>query len=214
MVVCKRSPQLAVFTSPAVVTTVKLLLRIDLALTADTQTHSRHRVTASLWYLCVTLFAVTQALARRQLSASTLHGVFDARIDLVLNRPIFGPSTCHGTLLVQAFPDTIANFAPHNLPEPVVVICYENLFGFAVLTMPRVTEITDDNGNSILERAFSKEREQFGDLFNPTRVLAHCPPILRAAKQLYASIDEAGLLPASLLALVYTRVATINGCPF
>ena len=80
--------------------------------------------------------------------------------------------------------------------------------------MPRVTEITNDNGNSILAHAFEKERQSLGDLYNPTRVLAHCPPILRAAKQLYASIEESGLLPASLLALVYTRVAAINGCPF
>ena len=39
-------------------------------------------------------------------------------------------------------------------------------------------------------------------------------PVLRAAKQLYASFEESGLLPASLLALAYTRVASINGCPF
>jgi len=80
--------------------------------------------------------------------------------------------------------------------------------------MPRVTEITSDGGNAILETEFASERELFGDILNPSRVLGHCPPILRAAKQLYASFEESGLLPASLLALVYTRVASINGCPF
>jgi alkylhydroperoxidase family enzyme len=80
--------------------------------------------------------------------------------------------------------------------------------------MPRVTEITSDGGNAILEAEFASERELFGDILNPSRVLGHCPPILRAAKQLYASFEESGLLPASLLALVYTRVASINGCPF
>lgn len=80
--------------------------------------------------------------------------------------------------------------------------------------MPRVTEIIEDGGDAILEAEFASERKLFGDILNPSRVLGHCPPILRAAKKLYASIDESGLLPAALLALVYTRVAALNGCPF
>ena len=57
---------------------------------------------------------------------------------------------------------------------------------------------------------------QFGDEYglNPTKVMAHCPPILRAAKLLGASIAQSGQLPQALLSLVYVRVATINGCPF
>jgi alkylhydroperoxidase family enzyme len=44
--------------------------------------------------------------------------------------------------------------------------------------------------------------------------MAHCPPILRAAKLLGASIAESGTLPKGLAALVSLRVAAINGCPF
>ena len=51
-------------------------------------------------------------------------------------------------------------------------------------------------------------------LTNPTKVLAHCPPILRAAGLLGQSIEQSGQLPKALLPLVYVRVATINGCPF
>jgi len=80
--------------------------------------------------------------------------------------------------------------------------------------MPRVREITDDGGDEILVAELSSEREIFGDILNPTRVLAHCPEILQAAKKLYASIDQSGLLPPTLLALVYARVAALNGCPF
>jgi alkylhydroperoxidase family enzyme len=80
--------------------------------------------------------------------------------------------------------------------------------------MPRVPEIHDAGGDPILQDLFAKERELFGDLLNPTRVLAHCPPILRAAKQLGASIEKSGRLPAALLPLIYLRVALINGCPF
>jgi hypothetical protein len=48
--------------------------------------------------------------------------------------------------------------------------------------MPRVSEIEEDGGDPTLVAAFEKEREIFGDLLNPTKVMAHCPPILRAAK--------------------------------
>jgi alkylhydroperoxidase family enzyme len=80
--------------------------------------------------------------------------------------------------------------------------------------MPRVKEIDDDGGDPALKEIFAKEREVFGDLLNTTKVYAHCPPILKAAKQLSASIDRSGLLPAALLPLIYLRVALINGCPF
>lgn len=80
--------------------------------------------------------------------------------------------------------------------------------------MPRVPEIEDDGGHPILREAFAKDRELFGGLLNTTKVLAHCPPILKAARQLSAAVDASGLLPPGLLALVYLRVALINGCPF
>ena len=80
--------------------------------------------------------------------------------------------------------------------------------------MPRVSEIEEDGGDTILKAAFDKQREMFGGLLNPTKVMAHCPPILRAAKLLGASIAQSGLLPKELPALIYLRVASINGCPF
>jgi alkylhydroperoxidase family enzyme len=80
--------------------------------------------------------------------------------------------------------------------------------------MPRVREIDDDGGDPILKDLFTREREVFGDLLNPTKILAHCPPILKAAKQLGASIEKSGRLPAGLVPLINLRVAQINGCPF
>lgn len=80
--------------------------------------------------------------------------------------------------------------------------------------MPRVREIEDDGGDPILKEAFAKEREAFGDLLNTTKIMAHCPPILRAAKALGGSIEQSGLLPKGLVPLVSLRVASINGCPF
>jgi alkylhydroperoxidase family enzyme len=77
-----------------------------------------------------------------------------------------------------------------------------------------VREIEQDGGDPILKEVFAKERELFGDPLNTTKIMAHCPPILRAAKQLGASIEQSGLLPKGLVPLVSLRVASINGCPF
>lgn len=80
--------------------------------------------------------------------------------------------------------------------------------------MPRVKEIDDAGGDPVLEELFAAERATYGDLLNPTKVMAHCPPILRAAKMLSASIAQSGTLPRGLAALVSLRVAALNGCPF
>jgi len=80
--------------------------------------------------------------------------------------------------------------------------------------MPRVREIEDDGGDPVLQEVFAREKETFGGLLNTTKVQAHCPPILRAAKQLSLAIERSGLLPVELVPLVYLRVALINGCPF
>ncbi len=80
--------------------------------------------------------------------------------------------------------------------------------------MPRVREIEDDGGDPILKAVFAKERATVGDLYNTTKVLAHCPPILEAAKELSQAVERSGLLGPQLRALVYLRVALINGCPF
>jgi alkylhydroperoxidase family enzyme len=80
--------------------------------------------------------------------------------------------------------------------------------------MPRIREIEEDGGDPVLADVFRKQRELFGDLLNPAKIMAHCPPILRAAQALGAAIEQSGQLSRGLLPLVYLRVATLNGCPF
>jgi alkylhydroperoxidase family enzyme len=77
-----------------------------------------------------------------------------------------------------------------------------------------VREIEQPGGDPVLKEIFEREQAMFGDLLNPTKIMAHCPPILRASKLLGASIEQSGQLPKLLLALVSFRVASINGCPF
>jgi alkylhydroperoxidase family enzyme len=80
--------------------------------------------------------------------------------------------------------------------------------------MPRISEITQAGADPALQAIFDKERSAYGEPLNPSKVMAHCPPLLQAAKSLTAAIEQSGLLPATLAPLVYLRVATINGCPF
>ena len=80
--------------------------------------------------------------------------------------------------------------------------------------MPRVREIQDDGGDPILREVFAQERERLGELLNTTKVFAHCPGILKAAKELSAAVASSGLLGPQLSSLINLRVALINGCPF
>jgi alkylhydroperoxidase family enzyme len=80
--------------------------------------------------------------------------------------------------------------------------------------VPRVREIDDPGPDPILQEVFAREQAAFGTLLNTTKVQAHCPGIMKAAKSLAAAVERSGLLPPGLLALVYLGVALINGCPF
>lgn len=80
--------------------------------------------------------------------------------------------------------------------------------------MARIGEITEDGGDPTLKPIFDRQRELFGDVLNTAKVMAHCPPILRAAGLMTQAILQSGQLPKALLPLIYLRVASINGCPF
>ena len=80
--------------------------------------------------------------------------------------------------------------------------------------MPRVREVDEPGDDAILRDIYDKERKHFGFILNTTKIQAHCPGIMKAAKQLSAAVEASGQLPGQLLSLVYLRVALINGCPF
>jgi hypothetical protein len=63
--------------------------------------------------------------------------------------------------------------------------------------MPRVREIEEPGDDPILNETFARERELFGAVLNPTKVQAHTPGIMKAAKQLSLAVERSGLLPAT-----------------
>ena len=80
--------------------------------------------------------------------------------------------------------------------------------------MPRIREVEEPGDDPIRRETYAKERELFGFVLNTTKIQAHAPGIMKAAKQLSTAVEKSGLLPPELLSLVYLRVALINGCPF
>jgi alkylhydroperoxidase family enzyme len=80
--------------------------------------------------------------------------------------------------------------------------------------MPRVREVEEPGDDPILKDTWEKEQQVFGTILNTTRVQAHTPGIMKAAKQLSVAVERSGLLSPQLLALVWLRVALINGCRF
>src|SRR6266481_4668587 len=73
--------------------------------------------------------------------------------------------------------------------------------------MPRIQEIEEPGNDPILTDVYAKEREVFGFVLNTTKIQAHRPGIMKAAKALSMAVEKSGLLPPQLLALVYLRVA-------
>ena len=61
--------------------------------------------------------------------------------------------------------------------------------------MPRIREIDDPGDDPILKDLWAKEQERFGFILNTTKIQAHTPGILKAAKQLSVAVDRSGLLP-------------------
>jgi alkylhydroperoxidase family enzyme len=65
-----------------------------------------------------------------------------------------------------------------------------------------------------LRELFERQEAQWGAPLGPTLVLAHCPPLVRAAAGLSVGLEKSGQLPAELRDLVCLRVAQLIGCPF
>jgi len=51
-------------------------------------------------------------------------------------------------------------------------------------------------------------------VLNPIKLQGYCPTIVEGQAALARGIDHAGNIEARLRYLVYTLVASLNGCPF
>ena len=80
--------------------------------------------------------------------------------------------------------------------------------------MSRITPLHRHEADPEAHAAFDQDERAFGQVLNPTGVLAYRPPILSAARGLGRSVAKDGVLPPGIRVLVCVRVAMLVGCPF
>jgi len=80
--------------------------------------------------------------------------------------------------------------------------------------MERITPLERDRADPDAQSFYDQDERVFGMVLNTTRVFAHRPPVLAAAKGLGRSVAQGATLPADLRALICVRVAMLVGCPF
>ena len=80
--------------------------------------------------------------------------------------------------------------------------------------MSRIRPLDRDEAHPDAHPVYDQDVRLFGLVLNPTGVLAYRPPVLLAARALSRSVAKDAVVPATVQALVMTRVATLVGCPF
>ena len=80
--------------------------------------------------------------------------------------------------------------------------------------MPRIPELTPETASPSIARAMQAQIEAFGFPLNATKLMGYCPDVAKAANVMGDAIDGEGNIEESLRYLLYSKVATLNGCPF
>jgi hypothetical protein len=80
--------------------------------------------------------------------------------------------------------------------------------------MSRIRPLSQDEAHEDAKAAFDQDVRRFGFVLNPTGVFAYRPSVLKASRDLGASVGRDGVLPPELRTLVCVRVAALVGCPF
>ena len=80
--------------------------------------------------------------------------------------------------------------------------------------MPRLPELTPETAPPSVRDMMQAQIEAFGFPLNATKMMGYCPDVARAQNRMGDALDGAGNIEPELRYLVYTKVATLNGCPF
>lgn len=80
--------------------------------------------------------------------------------------------------------------------------------------MPRLPELTIETAPSSIRKIMEAQQAMFGMVLNPIKLMGYCPTIVEGQAALTRGIEQAGNIEARLRYLVYTLVASLNGCPF
>jgi hypothetical protein len=80
--------------------------------------------------------------------------------------------------------------------------------------MPRLPELTIDTAPAATRKIMEAQQAALGTVLNSTRLMGYCPTIVEGVMGLSRGIEKAGNIEPRLRYLVYTFVASLNGCPF
>ena len=80
--------------------------------------------------------------------------------------------------------------------------------------MSRINQLHRHDAHPDAQPFHDQDERAFGQVLNPTGVMAYRPPILAAARGLGRSVAKDGVLPPGIRVLVCVRVAMLVGCPF
>jgi hypothetical protein len=80
--------------------------------------------------------------------------------------------------------------------------------------MPRLPELTMDTAPAATRKMMEAQQRALGMVLNPIKLMGYCPTIVEGQMALARGIDQAGNIEPRLRYLVYTFVASLNGCPF
>jgi hypothetical protein len=78
----------------------------------------------------------------------------------------------------------------------------------------RISGISLEEGDTYVRSVFEAQTKLWGAPLINNRVYARRPMILRAVRNMFAAIDQSGLLSPALRALLNRRVAFLNHCAF
>jgi hypothetical protein len=81
-------------------------------------------------------------------------------------------------------------------------------------TMPRLPELTMEIAPPTIRKMMEAQQATYGAVLNPLKLMGYCPTIAEGQAALARGIEQAGHIEARLRYLLYTFVATLNGCPF
>jgi alkylhydroperoxidase family enzyme len=80
--------------------------------------------------------------------------------------------------------------------------------------MPRIAELTAAEATPSMAKMMTEQERHFGFVLNPLKVLGYCPTIAEGLQELTQGIEAAGKIEGRLRSLLFSRVASLNGCPF
>lgn len=80
--------------------------------------------------------------------------------------------------------------------------------------MPRLPELTMETAPPTIQKMIEAQQAMYGVVLNPIKLMSYYPTIAAGQAALARGIEQAGHIEAQLRYLLYTFVATLNGCPF